>query len=130
MCLIFRVVPLLKNSRRHPLSEDCFFSYVRRFDIVPQINRAVTGSSTLRGHYPEPASSLFIVKRARRANNEPIGDILPLQQVRELVDLIPRFGKQAERRLTRYNILEYCSEFWLNKYFDKELFLALNTVGL
>lgn len=93
---------------------------------MPQINKDITGSSTLRGPYPEPASSLFIVKRARRANNKHIGDILPLQQVRELIDLIPRFGKQADRHLTRYNVLEYCSEFWLNKYFDKELFLALN----
>lgn len=122
--LIFRVVPLRSD---HPLKEDCFLTYVRRFDIVSQVNKQISGSSTLRGLYPEAASSMYIVKRARRTtqNQAFVGDIMPLQQVRQLIDLIPRFGKEADRRLTRYNVLEYCSEFWLNKYFEKELYFAL-----
>jgi hypothetical protein len=99
---------------------------VRRFDIVPQINKNISGSSTVRGPYPEPRSSLFILKRARRANGELIGDILPLRQVRTLVDLTPCFGKEADRRFTKYNSSTYCSEFRLNKYFDKELYLSLS----
>jgi hypothetical protein len=93
---------------------------------VPQINKNISGSSTARGPYPEPKSSMYILKRARRAKGELIGDILPLQQVRTPVDLTPCFGNVANRRLTKYNSSTYCSEFRLNKYFDKELYLSLS----
>lgn len=91
---------------------------------MPQLN---TGSSTVRGSYPEAASSMYILKRARRANNSFIGGIVPLQQIRGMVDLVPRFGEKADRRLGKTNCLAYSTEFWLNKYFDKELFYALDT---
>lgn len=122
MRLIFRIV----QHARSLFCEDRFLTYARRFDIAPQINENISGSSTIRGFYPEPKSSLYILKRAKRANGELIGDILPLQQVRALVDLTPCFGKVADRRLTKYNSSTYCSEFRLNKYFDKELYLSLS----
>jgi len=106
--------------------KDCFLTYARRFDIVPQINKSISGSSTARGPYPEPKSTLYILKRAKRANGELIGDILPLQQVKAAVNLIPCFGNEANRRFTKYNSSSYSSEFWLNKYFDKELYLAFS----
>ena len=122
MCLIFLIV----QHTRFAFCEDRFLIYARRFDIVPQINKNISGSSTARGPYPEPKSSLYILKRARRANGELIGDILPLQQVKTPVDLTPSFGNKADRRLTKYNSSTYCSEFRLNKYFDKELYLSLS----
>ncbi|KAF8809172.1 hypothetical protein BYT27DRAFT_7222697 [Phlegmacium glaucopus] len=81
---------------------DCFLTYARCFDIVPQINKNIS------------------------ANGELIGDILPLQRVRAPVDLTPCFGNVADRRLTKYNSSTCCSEFRLNKYFDKELYLSLS----
>jgi hypothetical protein len=54
-----------------------------------------------------------------------MGDIVPLAQLRTLVDLVPHFGKQVNRQLAKEAVLEYTSEFWLNKYFEKELFYAL-----
>lgn len=112
-------------------NDDCFLAYVQRFDIVPQINESVSGSTTRRGLYPEPDSSLYLLKRAHRTSGDRIGDIVPIRQIRDLVELIPRFGKKANRRYTCYNSLEFASEFWLNKYFNKELFLALgSTSGL
>ena len=122
MRLIFRIVPTAGN----PLHDDRFLIYARRFDIVPQVNRDITGSSTSRGLYPEPTSSLYILRRAQRANGDLVGDILPLHQVRASVELTPRFGTKADRRLTKYNSFSYCSEFRLNKYLDKELYLALS----
>lgn len=35
--------------------------------------------------------------------------------------LVMRFGKQANMQLVKELVLEYSSEFWLNKYFEKEL---------
>jgi hypothetical protein len=124
LCLIFRIVQHARSFSG--FREDRFLTYARRFDIVPQINKNISGSSTARGPYPELKSSLYILKRAKRANGELIGDILPLQQVRTLVDLAPCFGNVADRRFTKYNSSTYCSDFRLNKYFDKELYLSLS----
>jgi len=55
-----------------------------------------------------------------------IGDILPLDQIGTLADIIPRFGKTANRTLTKNNSTEYSTEYWLNKYFNKELFWSLS----
>jgi hypothetical protein len=39
------------------------------------------------------------------------------------VDLVPGSGKQANRQLVKETVLEYSPEFWLNKYFEKEITL-------
>jgi hypothetical protein len=70
---------------------------------------------------------MYILKRARHGDDNILGDILPLQQVRASVDLIPCFGNKANCHFTTYNSSSYCSEFWLNKYFNKELYLSLTT---
>ncbi|KAF8808233.1 hypothetical protein BYT27DRAFT_7222975 [Phlegmacium glaucopus] len=105
LCLIFCIIPDMKRL----FWEDCFLTYACRFDIVPQINKNISGSTTARGPYPEPKSSLYILKRGKAS-----------------VDLTPCFGNVADRRLTKYNSFSYCSEFRLNKYFNKELYLALS----
>ena len=66
------------------------------------------------------------MRRAKRANGMAVGDVLPLEQIRALVALVPRFGDKADRCLTSTNSLSYSAEFWLDKYFGKELFFALN----
>ncbi len=104
---------------------DRFLTYVQRFDIVPQVNPLVSGSSTLRGAFPEHSTSLYVLKKGKRSNGTIIGDILPLDQLRTLVDLVPRFGKIANQSLTKDNSTIYSTEYWLNKYFTKELFWSL-----
>lgn len=69
---------------------------------------------------------MYVLKRATRTDGTPFGGIVPLRQVRTLVNLVPRFGDKAERRLTKTNSFAYSGEFWLNKYFDKEMFYALD----
>ena len=69
---------------------------------------------------------MHLLKKATRANGARIGDIVPLDQIRALVDLTPRFGSKANARLTSFSSMAYSTEFWLNKYFDKELFYALS----
>ena len=119
--LIFRIVPSYPTDTYG----NRFLTYVRRFDIVPQMNVAISGSRTLKGPYPEPSSGLYLLKWSTRSTGF-MGDVLPLDQVRSLANLTPRFGKNASRILTKENSLEYSREFWLNKYFTKELFLALS----
>jgi hypothetical protein len=124
--LIFRAVP----SRRAPYSPgtDLFLTYAQCFNIVPQLNPTGQGQLNGGGPYPEPSTGMFLLKHARRTDGSIIGDVVPLVQLRTLVELIPHFGKAASRQLAKETVLEYSSEFWLNKYFEKELFYALKHV--
>jgi hypothetical protein len=49
-----------------------------------------------------------------------MGDVVPLGQFQN-----PRFGADANKQLTKETSLELSLEFWLNKYFEKDLFYAL-----
>ena len=80
------------------------------------------------GRYPDPSTGMHLLKRARQSDGSIMGDIVPLGQLRKLVDLVPCFGKQANRQLAKETVLEYSSEFWLNKYFEKELFYAFKSI--
>lgn len=121
--LIFRAIP----SRRAPyaLGTDLFLTYAQRFDIVPQLNPMDQPSSTRKGLYPDPSTGMYVLKRSQRSDRTIMGDVVPLGQVRTLLDLVPRFGADANKQLTKETSLEFSLEFWLNKYFEKELFYAL-----
>ncbi|KAF8194077.1 hypothetical protein K438DRAFT_1906744 [Mycena galopus ATCC 62051] len=104
--LIFRVVP---SSNHQPAGTSGFLAYVQRFD---------TGNR-------DPASLMYPVKRARREDDTIEGDIIPLDRLRTPVELTPRFGKAAERRLTTETSLDFADNFWLSRWFNKEFFYAL-----
>lgn len=118
--MIFRIKP--PGHANNIPGSHCFLCYAERFDILPQLN-----SQMLRGQYPEASSGLYLLKPAYRANQTRMGDILPLDQIRELVGLTPNFGQQANRHYDKTNCREIATEFWLDKYFDKELFYALQS---
>ena len=117
--MIFRVVPC-RNSQP-PSGTSGFLAYVQRFDIVNQMDP----ETKMRGPIPEPASGMYQLKRARRSDRSIMGDIVPLDRLRARIDLAPRFGKVADRRLTKETSLDYSDDFWLSKWFNKELFFAL-----
>lgn len=89
-----------------------FLVYVHKFNLVHPS--------------PDPASALYHLKRACRSDGSLLGDVVPLGQLRAKVDLVPRFGAKASRQLTKETVLDYSANFWLNKYFNKELFFALS----
>ncbi|KAG1887913.1 uncharacterized protein F5891DRAFT_1132056 [Suillus fuscotomentosus] len=47
--------------------------------------------------------------------------------LRAPVNLIPRFGAAADKRLTPYNSMEHATEFWLNYFWDKNTFFVLSS---
>ena len=51
-----------------------------------------------------------------------MGDIIPLLQTRTAAPLIPRYGPQADPKLTSRNSLEFSTEFYLNSFFEKDLY--------
>lgn len=103
-----------------PIGLDPFLVYGQRFDFTSQPTRA--GMAT----HPDLATGMYILKRARRADGSSIGDIVSLSRLRAPAPLLPRFNsKTVDPRLSMRNCLDYSTEFWLNKYHDKELFFAL-----
>ncbi|KAF8889829.1 hypothetical protein BD779DRAFT_1610913 [Infundibulicybe gibba] len=118
--------PVLKPGFEPLPSLDTFLAYVQHFDIIPQVNPVFSGSRTRRGRFPEPSTGLYLLKRAKNADQSLRGSIVPLETIRAHVELTPRLGEEADRRLTKQTSLAYSSEFWLDKYFNKELFFALS----
>ncbi|KAG1856595.1 hypothetical protein C8R48DRAFT_749162 [Suillus tomentosus] len=91
--------------------KDQFLMYVQRFDL---------------SNDRDPATRLYALKQAKRLNGNRMGDIIPVSQLRAPVQLVPRFGATADKRLSAYNSLEHAAEFWLNEFWDKSTFFALS----
>jgi hypothetical protein len=98
-----------------------YLVYAQRFDIIPQL----TSVPPARANIPDPITGLYVFKRALRADKTRIGDIIPLSHCRAPVQLVPRFGDYADARLTSSNSMEWSREFFLNAYFDKDIFQYL-----
>jgi hypothetical protein len=69
---------------------------------------------------------MFHLKRSRRVDGFAMGDIVPLSQCRVPAEVVPRFFEKADPRLKADNSMELSSEFWLDKYFDKNFFFPLH----
>jgi hypothetical protein len=84
-----------------------------RLDLVPRDFDEVTG--------------MHVVKCVTRACRTPMGDVIPLSQLRALAPLVPKFGKKANSRLTAQTSAHYSSVFYLNHFCDKQLYYALHS---
>jgi len=96
-----------------------YLVYADRFEIIPQ---PTSYGSTSRGVCPDPITGQYLVRRSTRTNGSRLGDVVPLLQARIPAPLVPRYGTQADPKLTSRNSLEYSTEFYLNSFFDKELY--------
>jgi hypothetical protein len=127
ICLIFRILPSSNPFIHETLLgrrvTSRFLAYVRRYDVVPQQGPS---NPAQHGIYPEPNTGLFLLKRARRSSGDVSADIVPLDQLRSPVDVAPRFGEKANPQLTNTSSMAFATEFWLNKYFTKELYYSLS----
>jgi len=104
----------------HPIWDvNVFLVYAERFDILPQ---PTSYGSTTRGCCPDPVTGMYVVKRSSRSSAARLGDVVPLSQARIPAPLIPRYGNRADPKLTAQNSLEFSTEFYINRFFDKELY--------
>ncbi|KAF9220459.1 hypothetical protein BS17DRAFT_852137 [Gyrodon lividus] len=74
---------------------------------------------------PTPKIDMFLVHRRLRSNKLPLGDIIPMDSVRQVVQLIPKFGAAASPEMTCDNCLDVAREFYINSFADKETFHAI-----
>ncbi|KAI5980659.1 hypothetical protein EDD15DRAFT_2187253 [Pisolithus albus] len=103
------------------LDTDYFATYVQRFDVVTQ--PANSGNV-------HPVTGMYLLRRAMKSSVERLGSVVPISHIRSPVHLIPKFGKEAHSHLTRESSCEFSSDFWLNKYWSKELYHTLSPLGL
>ena len=97
------------------LRSDVFLAYVQR------LNATIPSSNTF-----DSAAGMHVLKRAIWNNGTCAGEVIPLCYIRSPAHIIPRFGKEANSRLTGHTSYELLNEFWLNKYWNKEFFYALS----
>jgi len=90
------------------LRSDIFLAYVQRFNATI-----------------DNAAGMHVLKRAIQNNGTRVGEV-PLRYIHSPAHVIPRFGKEANPRLTLHTAYELSNEFWLNKYWNKEFFYALS----
>ena len=98
-----------------------YLAYAQRFNIIPQPSM----NSSTRAPVPDPVTGLYVLKRALRTDQTRVGAIIPLSHCRMPIQLVPRFGVKAATSLTCVTSMERSREFFLNAYFDKDIFQYL-----
>lgn len=74
---------------------------------------------------PSPDIEMFAVRRRLRNGSRYLGDIVRLDDVRQVVQLVPKFGSGVPSIMTCDNSLELLGEFYVNSFADKEVFHAI-----
>ncbi|KAH7908791.1 hypothetical protein BJ138DRAFT_1012076, partial [Hygrophoropsis aurantiaca] len=97
--------------------------YVQFFDFSNAHFAIVNG---VRIVVPAPMVEMFLVKRRFRSNDQPLGDIVPMDSVRQVLQLVPKFGSSdVSEEMTCDNVLDVCREFYVNNFANKETFHAI-----
>ena len=60
-------------------------------------------------------------------NGRPMGDIVPLDQVQELLDLYPMHEEVADTRYLEKNVLDFPgASYYVNKFHTRNVFFSLH----
>ncbi|KAI6034829.1 hypothetical protein F5J12DRAFT_698565, partial [Pisolithus orientalis] len=74
---------------------------------------------------PAPKIKMFLVQHCLQSNAKPLGDIIPLDNVQQVVQLVPKFSDKSPRNMTCDNCLDMGHKFYINSFADKETFHAV-----
>lgn len=110
--LIFQPIP--PRGLRDTWWSSQFLVYVMRLDISPVDSKNF-----------DEVTGMHILRRVERTSGVPMGDVIPLGQLQVLAPIVPKFGNKADPRLTTETSLRYFNSFYLNHFFDKELYYTL-----
>ena len=117
VCMIFQ--PVMPHSNANaPL---LFYGQYVRYSH----HHVAHGPDGERIHVPEPGIDMFVVTRQFCFNHAPLGDILLLHDIQQVVQLIPKFGQYADPVLTKDNSMDLGKDFYNNNFADKETFHAI-----
>ncbi|KAG1877527.1 hypothetical protein F4604DRAFT_1580762, partial [Suillus subluteus] len=95
------------------------FLYVEFFNFS---HSSFTTTDDIHFVTPAPVTDMFLVQRCIRSNRDPSGDIVPLSSVHQVIELIPKFGREVPLSMNCNNSLQLAREFYVNNFADKETF--------
>ena len=74
---------------------------------------------------PSPDLEMFVVQHQLQNNRQCLGNIVKLDDVRQVIQPILKFGCRVPEQMTCNNSLELGGEFYVNSFADKETFHAI-----
>lgn len=97
---------------------DLFLTYIHHFSLISQSNPASVS----------PATGMHLLRCVVRGDSGHISEVIPLICICSPAHIIPNFGHKAHSHLTLSSIYKLSNDFWLNKYWMKELYYTLSSV--
>ncbi|KAJ7870322.1 hypothetical protein B0H14DRAFT_3083895 [Mycena olivaceomarginata] len=71
--------------------------------------------------HPEPHHLLYKIRRSLK-NGARLATIVPVDNIRRSVHLLPKFGPVAPQEWTSSNVLDLCSTFFVNSLSDRHIY--------
>jgi hypothetical protein len=107
-----------------PTSKGQIFLYGEFFKFSHLHREDVEGVTVFK---PAPYLDMFLLHRHNRSGGSRIrmGDVVPLTDVCEVVELVPQYGSTMDNRLNANTSLELAEIFYLNNFANKETFHAV-----
>jgi hypothetical protein len=115
--LIFSPVTVLTGHLQPPI-----YIYGQFFKFSNLYRELVNGVDIFT---PMPHIDMFTLNRNTRVNGERMGDIIRLTDIREIIELVPRFGTKMDKQLNCDNSVKIPDTFYMNNFADKETFHAI-----
>ena len=73
---------------------------------------------------PNANHLMYRVSRSRR-NGQQVASIIPVGSIYRSIHLLPRFGPIAPREWSTFSVLEQCSNFYVNPFSDRDMFMTI-----
>ncbi|KAJ6561026.1 hypothetical protein B0H10DRAFT_2240103 [Mycena sp. CBHHK59/15] len=73
---------------------------------------------------PEPNHLMYTISRTEK-DGERMASIIPVQNIRRSIHLLPKFGTVAPSDWKSSNVLEKCSTFFANPWTDRHMYATL-----
>jgi hypothetical protein len=73
---------------------------------------------------PDATTKMYRIKRLK-VDGERVASVIPVEEIRRSVHLIPRFGKNLNPSWTSANVLEVCEEFYVNGFSDRHAYITM-----
>lgn len=104
--MIFQPVGLKPREGGCPI-----YFYGEFFKFSPAYRETVDGVTVFS---PRPGIDMFVLEHHKRSGGARMGDIFPLTAVREIVELVPRFGEKMDKAWNSNNSLTIPTQFYMN----------------
>ncbi|KAG6826722.1 hypothetical protein H0H92_014714 [Tricholoma furcatifolium] len=72
---------------------------------------------------PDQVTGMYLVHRSTRAHR-PNAEIVSIDRIVRACHLIPKCGREIDRKWTKDNVLEKAAAFWINPYISVEMFVV------